>query len=56
ALAKQQGADVVVLSEYAITPVENPVHINRVLRHYGFLKVRQESTGWETLDGGASRA
>ena len=56
ALAKQQGADVVVLSEYAITPVETPVHINRVLRHHGFLKVRQESTGWETLDGGASRA
>ncbi|HAU49234.1 MAG TPA: alkaline phosphatase family protein, partial [Planctomycetaceae bacterium] len=36
ALAKQQGADVVVLSEYAITPVETPVHINRVLRHHGF--------------------
>jgi predicted AlkP superfamily pyrophosphatase or phosphodiesterase len=55
-LAKEQGADVVVLSEYAITAVDNPIHINRILRHHGFLQVRQECTGWETLDGGASRA
>ena len=54
--AKEQGADVVVLSEYAITAVDNPIHINRILRHHGFLQVRQECTGWETLDGGASRA
>ena len=56
ASAKDQGADVVVVSEYAITAVNTPVHINRILRHHGFLQVRQESTGWETLDGGASRA
>ncbi len=56
ASAKEQGADVVVLSEYAITAVDTPVHINRVLRQHDLLKVRQESTGWETLDGGASRA
>ncbi len=56
ASAKDQGADVVVVSEYAITAVDAPVHINRILRHQGFLQVRQEATGWETLDGGASRA
>jgi predicted AlkP superfamily pyrophosphatase or phosphodiesterase len=56
ASAKDQGADVVVVSEYAITAVNTPVHINRILRHHGFLQVRQECTGWETLDGGASRA
>ena len=56
ASAKEHGADVVVLSEYAITHVDTPVHVNRVLRQHDLLKVRQECTGWETLDGGASRA
>ena len=54
--ARNHGADVVVLSEYAITDVNKPVHINRVLRDHGFLAVRQEPLGWETLDCGASRA
>ena len=54
--AREQGAEIVVLSEYAITPVEQPVHINRVLREAGFLTVRREPLGWETLDEGASRA
>jgi predicted AlkP superfamily pyrophosphatase or phosphodiesterase len=56
AAARKQGAEVVVLSEYAITDVDRPVHINRVLREHGYLTVRREMTGWETLDGGASRA
>ncbi len=50
------GSDVVVLSEYAITAVNQPVHINRVLREAGYLTVRREPLGWETLDYGASRA
>jgi predicted AlkP superfamily pyrophosphatase or phosphodiesterase len=50
------GAEVVVLSEYAITEVERPVHLNRVLREHGYLTVRREMLGWETLDAGASRA
>ncbi|MCX7419727.1 MAG: alkaline phosphatase family protein [Planctomycetia bacterium] len=54
--AKARGADVVVLSEYAITAVNQPVHINRVLREHGYLVVRREMLGWETLDAGASRA
>lgn len=54
--AKEAGADVVVLSEYAITAVSTPVHINRVLRDAGLLRVRREPLGWETLDCGASRA
>ena len=53
---QQQGADVVVVSEYAITDVNTPVHINRALRDAGFLTVRREPLGWETLDCGASRA
>ena len=51
-----RGAEVVVLSEYAITQVDRPVHLNRVLRESGYLTVRREQLGWETLDCGASRA
>lgn len=54
--AQDRGAEVVVLSEYAITAVDRPVHINRVLREHGWLAVRREPLGWETLDYGASRA
>ncbi len=54
--AQARGAEVVVLSEYAITAVSGPVHINRVLREHGYLQVRREALGWETLDAGASRA
>lgn len=51
-----RGAEVVVLSEYAITAVERPVYLNRVLREHGYLTARREKLGWETLDCGASRA
>lgn len=54
--ARAAGAEVVVLSEYAITDVDRPIHINRALRQAGFLSARREMTGWETLDCGASRA
>jgi predicted AlkP superfamily pyrophosphatase or phosphodiesterase len=54
--ARDVGAEVAVLSEYAITAVSRPVHINRVLREHGWLRVRREPLGWETLDAGASRA
>lgn len=54
--AQQQGAEVVVLSEYAITEANQPVHLNRVLREAGYLRVRKELPGWESLDCGASRA
>ena len=54
--ARSRGAEVVVLSEYAITDVSRPVHMNRILREHGYLEVRREPLGWETLDAGASRA
>jgi predicted AlkP superfamily pyrophosphatase or phosphodiesterase len=50
-----QGADVIVLSEYGITSVNNPVHINRVLRKEGYISIKNE-LGHETLDAGGSRA
>ncbi len=53
--AQRAGARVVALSEYGITPVSNPVHINRALRQAGYIQVREE-LGRELLDAGASRA
>jgi predicted AlkP superfamily pyrophosphatase or phosphodiesterase len=54
-LARRSSASVVVLSEYGITPVAGPVHINRILRQAGLLEVRREDAG-EQLDAGASEA
>ncbi|MEO2035815.1 MAG: nucleotide pyrophosphatase/phosphodiesterase family protein [Planctomycetaceae bacterium] len=54
--ARDLGADVIVLSEYAITNVNRPIHINRLLRDSGLITVRREKPGWETLDYGACRA
>ncbi len=52
---RRDGARVVVLSEYGITEVNGPVHVNRVLRKAGLLAVREE-LGRELLDAGASEA
>ena len=43
------------MSEYGITNVKNPIHLNRVLRREGFVNVRIER-GLELLDAGASEA
>ena len=53
--ARASGRSVIVLSEYGITPVDRPVHINRTLRDAGLLMVREEDGG-ELLDPIASRA
>jgi predicted AlkP superfamily pyrophosphatase or phosphodiesterase len=50
-----QNARLLVLSEYGITPVSQPVHLNRVLRQAGLLTIREE-LGHELLDCGASPA
>ncbi|WP_414544593.1 alkaline phosphatase family protein [Nostoc sp. CCY0012] len=52
---ENRGVQVIVLSEYGITPVSQPVHLNRMLREHGLLKVREE-LGRELLDPGASKA
>jgi len=52
---ESHGADVILLSEYGITDVAKPVHLNRVLREHGFIAVREE-LGLELLDCGASAA
>ena len=43
--ARESGRSVIVLSEYGITPVDRPVHINRALRDSGLLVVREEDGG-----------
>lgn len=53
--ARARGAEVVVLSEYGIERATGVVHVNKVLRDAGFLRV-QETLGFELLDAGASRA
>lgn len=52
---QRDGTRVLILSEYGMTPVSGPVHINRALREAGWLRVRSE-LGREKLDAGASEA
>lgn len=55
ATLRHRGVRVVVLSEYGITPVARPVHINRTLREAGFVTIKRD-LGRDYLDTGASRA
>ncbi len=50
-----RDVDVLLLSEYGITPVDAPIHINREFRRKGWITVREE-LGLEVLDTGNSRA
>lgn len=52
---EQRSVRVILLSEYGLTRVETPIHLNRVLRARGWLVVKDE-LGLELLDAGASRA
>lgn len=52
---ESRGANLIILSEYGIEPVNNVVHINRILREHNYLKIREEN-GRELLDPGASDA
>jgi predicted AlkP superfamily pyrophosphatase or phosphodiesterase len=53
--ARRDGAQIIVLSEYGITPVNRAIDINRALRRAGLIAVRKE-LGREQLDPGASAA
>jgi predicted AlkP superfamily pyrophosphatase or phosphodiesterase len=48
-------AHIIILSEYGITPVNNPIHLNRLFRKNDLLQIRVER-GLELLDPGASKA
>jgi predicted AlkP superfamily pyrophosphatase or phosphodiesterase len=50
----RQSVQVILLSEYGITPVNQSVHLNRLFRGQGWLAIKDE-LGLELLDCGASR-
>jgi predicted AlkP superfamily pyrophosphatase or phosphodiesterase len=50
---ENRGAEVLLLSEYGITSVSKPVHLNRIFRGKGWIQVKNE-LGLETLDAGTS--
>lgn len=52
---EKKGAKIILLSEYGIAPVNNPIHLNRLFRENGLLQIRVER-GLELLDPGASKA
>lgn len=52
---ESKNAKIILLSEYGINPVSNPIHINRILRKEGHISVRTERW-YELLDAGASKA
>lgn len=49
------GSEIILLSEYGINPVNQPIHINRFLREKGYIAIREEK-GLELLDAGACEA
>jgi predicted AlkP superfamily pyrophosphatase or phosphodiesterase len=49
-----RGVQIIMLSEYAITAVKKPVHLNRMFRQKGWMTVKEE-LGLEILDCGASQ-
>lgn len=53
--AEREGREVIIVSEYGITPVTDAVHVNRALREAGLIAWRNEM-GREVIDHGASRA
>ncbi|HXT42483.1 MAG TPA: alkaline phosphatase family protein [Candidatus Angelobacter sp.] len=52
---QNRSVQVLLLSEYGITNVDSPIHLNRLFREKGWLTVKDE-LGLEMLDCGASKA
>jgi predicted AlkP superfamily pyrophosphatase or phosphodiesterase len=52
---QSRSVQVVLLSEYGITNVDTPIHLNRLFREKGWVTVKDE-LGLEMLDCGASKA
>jgi len=50
---QSRSVQVVLLSEYGISAVNNPIHLNRLFRQQGWLAIKEE-LGLELLDYGAS--
>lgn len=52
---ESKNAEIIILSEYGIARVNNPIHLNRLFRENDLLQIRMER-GLELLDPGASKA
>lgn len=52
---ESRSIDVILLSEYGISPVDQPIHLNRLFREKGWISIKDE-LGRETLDYGRSKA
>jgi predicted AlkP superfamily pyrophosphatase or phosphodiesterase len=52
---ENKHAEIIILSEYGIAPVNEPIYLNRLFRENGLLQIREER-GLELLDAGASKA
>jgi predicted AlkP superfamily pyrophosphatase or phosphodiesterase len=50
----KRGVQIILLSEYGITNVNTPIHLNRIFREQGWLTLKDE-LGLEILDTGASK-
>ncbi len=55
AFYESRSVRVLVLSEYGISPVSRPIHLNRLFREKGWLSLKNE-LGRDTLDCGGCRA
>ncbi len=51
---EKRGVQIILLSEYGITNVDTPLHLNRLFREQGWLVIKEE-LGLELLDYGASK-
>ncbi|CAN5447392.1 alkaline phosphatase family protein [soil metagenome] len=52
---EHRDIQLVILSEYGITPVDHPIAINRLFREQGWIAIKDE-LGLEMIDCGASKA
>jgi predicted AlkP superfamily pyrophosphatase or phosphodiesterase len=50
----ERDVQVILVSEYGITPANQPIHLNRLFREEGWITIREE-LGLELLDCGASK-
>lgn len=51
---EKRSVQVILLSEYGITKVGTPIHLNRLFRQHGWITIKEEM-GLELLDCGASK-
>ena len=52
---EERSVQVILLSEYGISDVDRPIHLNRIFREKGWITIKDE-LGLEQLDSGASLA